>query len=159
MQVNLWDKCQLFQWTVARNQVCFSVSCKFSQDNQVWGSEMPCKHSLDRANGLRTKFAESANCCWPPLVTPAEPQKNRLWVLWQWSWHKMLTLQALSWTLSMSGRPQRGAAWVEERLLGCPPAVCPSRTAPKASICSIIAAWGCFWKASRLGHRQKLLCY
>ena len=24
-----------------------------------------------------------ANCCWPPLVNPAEPLKSRLWVLWQ----------------------------------------------------------------------------
>ena len=42
--------------------------------------------------------------------------------------HKMLSLQALSSSLSLSMPAlRRGAAWAEERLFGCPPAVCPPK--------------------------------
>ena len=30
-----------------------------------------------------TRSVWVANCCWPSLVIPAEPQKSRPWVLWQ----------------------------------------------------------------------------
>ena len=39
--------------------------------------------------------------------------------------HKMLTLQALSSSLNTA--TAKGAAWAEERLFGCPPAVCPPK--------------------------------
>ena len=77
-----------------------------------------CLARLCLKNRLKRFLGEGwvAHCCWPPpLATPDNPWKSRLWVLWQ---HLTRCSSCKHFRALSMPALQREAAWAEEKLSG-----------------------------------------